>query len=314
MLPSADEIRRAREVLGRYLHPTPLVRAPSLESGNTVHLKLESSQPTGSFKVRGALYALAARTSRESVREVVASSTGNHGAAVAWAAQLFGLPARIFLPAGANRVKRQRIEELNAHVVDAGRDITEAAGRAREYAASSGAYFLDDATDRHVPAGPATIAVEILESLDDVSEIYVPVGDTALIRGVAAAVQWLRPDVRIIGVQAEGAPAYALSWRERRVIATDECATIADGLATRSPEEENVTDLVAVAAEMVLVSDAELLGAVRHLAREENIIAEPAGAAATAAFLRASPPPAGTVVLLVTGSNIAPELREQALA
>lgn len=306
---SAGQIARAREVLARHLAPTRLVRAPSL--GSEVWLKLETEQPTGSFKVRGAICALAARLEREPVREVVASSTGNHGAAVAYAARLFGVPARIFLPSGANPVKRKTIESLGAGVVEEGNDLAAAFERARDYAASTGAYLLNDATDPHLPAGPATIAMEIFDELPDVGGIYVPVGDTALIRGVAAAARLRSPATRIIGVQAEGAPAYTLSWREGRAIATDVCGTIADGLATRTPEEENVRAIAELVSDMLLVSDDELLAAIRHLSVRERVIAEPAGAAATAAFLRYRER-AGTVVLLVTGVNLAPDVRERA--
>ena len=145
---------------------------------------------------------------RENVEEVTACSTGNHGAAVAFAAKTLGVPATIFLPENPNPVKRKKIEDLGARVVMTGStDLAEASRRASEYSARPGVYFLNDATDPVLPAGPGTIGLEIIDQLPDVASIYVPMGDTALIRGVGAAVKQLKPSVRIIGVQAERAPS-----------------------------------------------------------------------------------------------------------
>jgi threonine dehydratase len=135
-----------------------------------VHLKLESEMPTGSFKVRGALYALHAEVTKRRVAEVVASSTGNHGAAVAHAATLLNIPAKIFLPINANPTKQARIRAFGAEIVEHGKDISEAFEGAWEYAKRSGSFLLNDATNRDVLAGTATIAVEIIEQLPDVKE------------------------------------------------------------------------------------------------------------------------------------------------
>ena len=315
MSPSLTAIRDARERLRRHLPVTRLVPAPwlSARTGQDVYLKLESELPTGAFKPRGALYALAVALERREVGEVIASSTGNHGAAVAYAARLLGRPARIFLPEHPNPVKRERIAAFGARIEEHGRDIAGAAEAAAAYARRDGVYYLDDATDPDLPAGPATIACEILEQLADTDTIYVPMGDTALIRGIGAAVKWLAPAVKLVGVQAEGAPAYARSWREGRVVTTEACDTVADGLATRTPDEENVRAIRELVADVRLVSDDQILAAVRHLLLEEHVLAEPAGAAATAALLASGGPPGRRVVLLVTGANIAPSVLRQAV-
>src|SRR5215471_5404427 len=181
--------REAQALLRQYLPVTRLVPAPSLSAkGGVVYLKLESDLPTGSFKPRGAIYALSANLSRGPVREVTASSTGNHGAAVAYAAKLMGIACTIFLPVNPNPVKRERIASLGATIVEEGApDLTAACARATEYSRANHAYFLNDATDPDLPAGPATIALEILEQLPAADTIVVPMGDTALIRGVGAA-------------------------------------------------------------------------------------------------------------------------------
>ena len=316
MIRDLSQVEDALRMLRGHFAPSRLVPARSVGRSlkPKVHLKLESELPTGSFKVRGAVYALLLHTRRGPVAEVVASSTGNHGAAVAYAAGLAGIRARIFLPEKPNSRKRKNIADLGASIDEGGQDITEAFARASAYAARTGAYLLNDATDPDLPAGPATISCEILEQLPETATIVVPVGDSALIRGVAFAAKHLKPTIRVIGVQAEQAPAYYLSWKQGRVIETESCNTTADGLATRSPVEENVTSVRQLVDDMCLVTEQDLLAAVRRLAKDENLIAEPAGAAALAAYVaRGEDRSEGATVLLVTGGNIAPEVLEEAL-
>jgi threonine dehydratase len=308
---------QAREVLARYLPRTRLVRARSLESNSDrkIFLKLENELPTGSFKVRGALYSLSVQMQRTNVREVVASSTGNHGAAVAYAAKLLGVKARIFLPKNCNPMKRANIARLGAEIVEKGSvDLAAAFAAANEYSREHRALFLNDATDADLPAGPGTIACEILERCPDVDTIYVPMGDTALIRGVAEAAKQISSTVRIIGVQSERAPSYFLSCKEGRAIETETCDTIADGLATRTPVAANVEAIRELVDEVVLVSEEEMLGAIGRLLIAEHVVAEPAGAAATAAFLKSNQDNSRNVVLLVTGANIATDVLKLAIA
>ena len=307
----------ARELLARHLPQTRLVSAQSLQKNQEqkVYLKLESELPTSSFKVRGALYALNVNMKRRAVTEVVASSTGNHGAAVAYAAKLLGAKARIFLPENSNPVKKANIQRLGAEIVEKGAiDLAGAFEAAAEYARQSGAFFLNDADDPDLPAGPGTIALEILEQAPSARTIYVPMGDTALIRGVAEAAKQISQDVRIIGVQSERAPSYTLSWKAGRAIGTEACDTIADGLATRTPLEANVEAIRRLVDEIALVSEDEMLEAIRRLALDEHVVAEPAGAAATAAFLKASSSGAESVVLLVTGANVSAEVFRAAIS
>ncbi len=308
-------VHRARTLLRQYLPVTRLVAAPSLSriTGAKLFLKLETDLPTGSFKPRGALYALSLNLSRRNISEVIASSTGNHGAAVAYAAKMLGLPARIFLPKNPNPVKRARIAELGAEIVLKGAlDSAAAFELASAYAKKKDVYFLNDATDPDLPAGPGTIACEIMEQQPDTQVIYIPIGDTALIRGVAAAAKHLSPSIRIIGVQAEQAPSYYLSWKHGHAISTETCETIADGLATRMPDEGNVGDIRELVDDVQLVTEGQMLRAIRHLVLEEHVVAEPAGAAATAALLQ-SAERNKTIVALVTGSNISPEVLQRAV-
>jgi threonine dehydratase len=306
----------AREFLSRHLPRTRLVAAPGLQRtpNQKVYLKLESELPTGSFKVRGALYALQVNLQRREVREVVASSTGNHGAAVAYAAKQLGVKARIFLPEKSNVVKKANIARLGAEIVEQGSlDLAGAFEAAAEHARKSGAFFLNDADDPDLPAGPGTIAWEILESAPEVEVIYVPMGDTALIRGVAEAAKQMSRQIKVVGVQSERAPSYALSWKAGHAVGTETCDTIADGLATRTPLAANVEATCRLVDDVVLVSEAEMLEAIRRLALEEHVIAEPAGAAATAAFLKSSFSTGASAALLVTGANISTEVFRAAI-
>jgi threonine dehydratase len=247
------------------------------------------------------------RLRRSSIREVVASSTGNHGAAVAYAARMLGVRARIFLPEGCNPVKRARIASYGAAITEKGRDISDAYELAMQECASNlDRFFLNDATDPDLPSATGVIGLEILEQHPQVGAIYVPMGDTAMIRGIAAAVKQSSSAVKIVGVQAEQAPSYYLSWKQGRVVATDSCDTLADGLATRTPVQTNVESIRELVDEVVLVSERELLLAIGTLGLEEHVLAEPAGAASTAVLLGAGRllTEADDVVLVVSGANI----------
>ena len=306
-----EEILKASRLLSQYLRPTSLQSAPSVSkaAGVTVTLKMETELPTGSFKIRGALYALAKKFEKGRLSHVVTASTGNHGAAVAYAARLLGARCTVYLPEHANSTKRNRIVEHGATVVECGRDLTEAASLGRGYAKAQSAYFLDDATDPYLPAGPATIALEILEQQADTDVIVVPVGDTALIRGVASAVHYLSPRTHVFGVQSANVPAYHDFWRARGAVPSERSATIADGLASQALIPSNAQQILDLVGDFSLVSDGELLGAMRHLILEERVLSEPAGAAATAALIHRRFRELGaSVCALVTGANICPEV------
>jgi threonine dehydratase len=310
---TSQQVNDARELLRRFLRPTRLIPAERIggDSETQIYLKLESELPTGSFKPRGALYALMKNLEQRSIKGVVAASTGNHGAAVAYAASLAKLPATIFLPQSPNPIKRARIVALGGVVKEV--KYQSLGNAAAAFAQEHDYYFLNDASDEFVPIGTATIAAEILDELPKPDVIVVPMGDTALIRGVSAEAKRRHPAVRIVGVQAAQAPAYARSWQEDRVVSTDTCNTIADGLATCVPLEPNVRAIRELVDEVSLVSEDELIQSIRTLLFEEHLIAEGAGAAAAAAYLQKPAAYAGrSVVLLVTGSNIPHELLSQA--
>jgi len=317
IVPNICTIREAQGFLAKYFAWTRLIPGPFLSQATSknVYLKLETELPTASFKVRGAFWALAQRMNRGPIEEVVACSTGNHGAATALAAKRFGVKARIFLPANCNPVKRGRIASFGAAIVESkDSDPATAFALVVKYAKKPGVFFLNDATDEDLPAGPATIGCEILEQLPETSAIIVPMGDTALIRGIAAAAKQIAPQVKIIGVQAEGAPSYYLSWKEGRVVGTETCDTIADGLATRTPEAANVREVKRLVDDVVLVSEGQMLRAIATLLLEEHALAEPAGAASTAALLKGCSVCGDHVVLIVSGANISRDVLRRAIS
>lgn len=311
----ADHTAAIRLVRTRF-EPTRILRSGALSKqlGTDVYLKLECELPTGSFKIRGAYYALWQQQQRASVAEVVAASTGNHGAAVAWAARELGVAAVIFVPVGANRTKTARIEGLGARLTEVGADIEDARRAAEHHAAEAGAFLLDDATNPDVPIGAGTIGLELIDQLPSCATVLVPVGDSSLIRGVAAAMKSLRRGVRVIGVQAMTAPSYHDSWRSGRVMPTATANTIADGLATTTPTAANVAGVRALVDDMVLVSDRDMLDAMRWLRDNDDVVAEPAGAAAVAALRRTTRSPRGPVVAIISGGNVAPELSPELTA
>jgi threonine dehydratase len=316
--PTLSSIQNARQMLTKHFPTTRLVKAPHLTalSKKAVSLKLETELPTASFKVRGALYTLALKLRQSSIQKVVASSTGNHGAAVAYAAKVLGIRARIFLPERCNPMKRARIASFGAEITEKGRDISDACELAlQECASNPNAFFLNDATDPDLPSATGVIGLEILEQCPQVREIYVPMGDSALIRGVAAAAKQVSDQVKIIGVQAERAPSYYLSWKKGEVVGTESCDTIADGLATRTPVQRNVQSIRELVDNVVLVSERELLLAVDTLLLEEHVLAEPAGAASTAALLKSGNllANADEVVLVVSGANISRAVLRQSI-
>jgi len=310
--PTTEQVNDARELLRQFIRPTRLVQAEKL--GTNVYLKLESDLPTRSFKPRGALYALMKNLEQRPIKGVVAASTGNHGAAVAYAARLAKLPATIFLPQSPNPIKRARIVELGATVREVEWKDESLGNAAAAFAEENDYYFLNDGSDELVPVATATIAAEILDELSTPDVIIVPMGDTALVRGVAAEAKRRHPAVKIVGVQAAQAPSYVRSWREDRVVTTETCNTIADGLATCVPLESNVRAIRELVDDVSLVSEEEMLQAIRTLLFDEHLVAEAAGAAGVAAYLQNPTSYAGrTVVLLITGSNIPNELLARAI-
>jgi threonine dehydratase len=291
--------------------PTPLEPAPvSLAGGHALFLKREDLHELGAFKWRGALPTVE-EFRRRGAAAVVTASTGNHGAATAWACRRLGLHAIVYAPEGASQTKLALIEGVGAEIRLRGRDLDVAKDEAKRFARDSGLPFFEDGVEPTQFEGYGTIAAEILEqSPSPPSAVVVPVGNGALITGIGRTLKDRSPRTQVVGVAAKEAPVMALSFESGRAVDSDRMATFADGLAVRVAIPEAVENVHAVVDRMLLVSERRLAAAVGAFHRA-GIRVEGAAAAGLAAIpdLRVD----GPIVLVVTGRNIDPELHRRAV-
>jgi threonine dehydratase len=285
VVPRVGEIERAARALDPVFAGSPLLQRTALDddSGARVALKVETLNPIRSFKGRGAVTWM--REAGAGAPGVVCASAGNFGQGLAYAARAAALPCHVFVGRTANPGKVDAMRRLGARVEVGGEDYDAAIETARSFAVDAGLRFVQDGRERWIAAGAATMAVELTAAgmLPDVA--LVPVGNSALILGVAVWLRHVRPDVRVVGVCAEAAPAPALSWRRREVVASERVVTVADGIGVRAPFPESVAGMLELVDDMVLVSEASLRAAVRRLADATGLLVEAAGAAGVAALL-----------------------------
>jgi threonine dehydratase len=305
------EIAEAAALLEHVAVRTPLVPVPRLQPG--LLIKPESLQPTGSFKLRGAYAAI--RASGEAARQhgVVAHSSGNHGLAVAYAAALLGVRAVVVVPKTAPKVKTEAIERYGAELVPVEPTMSARTAAAEELAARHGYVMIPPFDDRRVIAGQGTVGLEIIADCPQADLVVVPVSGGGLISGVAAAVRGRRPDAVVVGVEPELAADARDSLRRGERVgwpAADVQRTIADALRVERVGALPFAHMRALVADIVTVTEDEMVTAVRLLAHQARLIAEPSGAAAVAAclFHAAELPAAGTRVAVLSGGNIDPEL------
>lgn len=304
-LRASDVLAAAHRVRG-LVRQTPLVESPALSeiAGQPVYLKLENEQITGSFKVRGAMNALATMPPEVRARGVVASSAGNHGLGVAYAARHFGIPATVFVPSTAPRVKRDGIAALGA-TVDARQPHYDAAmDEAKRYAAAHGATFINPCLGDPLLAGQGTVALEIMESLPAVATLVVCVGGGGLLGGCASLVRRVAPEVRILGAQSVNTAAMARSLEAGRLVEIENVPTLADGLAGQIDEE--ALDIGRHALDGIAALDEDAIAdAIAWLADVHGVRAEGSGAVGVAAVMTgALGPLAGPVAVIVSGGNI----------
>ncbi len=302
----AADILAAGERLRGLVNRTPLVRSDGLSAlaGGDVYLKLENEQITGSFKIRGAMNALGTLPAELRARGVVASSAGNHGLGVAYAAKHLGIAATIFVPSNAPRVKRDGIAALGAKLDTSQPHYDAAMDAAKAYAVERGAVFINPCLGDALLAGQGTVALEILEELPRVRTLVVNVGGGGLLGGCASLVRRVAPDVRIAGSQSDQTAAMARSVAARRVVPIESAPTLADGLAGQIDEEALDIGLHAL-DDIVTVSEEEIGRAIVWLAQQHNIRVEGAGSVGVAALLFAKlaalPAP---IAVIVSGGNI----------
>jgi threonine dehydratase len=305
--PTFADILHARRIVNQYLPRTPLLPSISLSKllGCQFYLKFENHQPIGAFKVRGGLNLVAALESGERRRGVITASTGNHGQSIAYAARTFGVRAVIVMPEESNPDKVEAMTNLGAELVFCGQDFEDARVKAEQLARDHRMHYVHPANEPLLIAGVGTYGLEIVEDLPDVQVIIVPIGAGSGICGTAIVAKAIRPQIRIIGVQAEQAPSVYLSWKQERVVDTVSCLTFAEGLATRTAFELPLHMMRELVDDIVLVSEEELKHAIILLLEKAHTVAEGAGAASTAAAIKLKDSLQGLrVACVLSGGNL----------
>jgi threonine dehydratase len=306
MLPPAGDILAAAHRLRGVIERTPLVHSPALSAraGAEVHLKCEQQQRTESFKIRGAYNVLATLPTEARRRGVAASSAGNHGLGLAWAARQLGIRARIFVPATAPAVKRDGIVALGAEVDASQPDYDAAHHLAEAYAREHGMVFVNPCAGEALLAGQGTVGLEILEELPRVATMVVPVGGGGLVGGIAALVRAVAPMVRLVGAQSVKTNAMAASLAAGHRVDVPVPPTLADGLAGQIDDEGFAIGQVSL-DEIVTVTEQEIAEAIAWLSHEHGMRVEGSGAVGVAALLHGRTGPlASPVAVVLSGGNI----------
>jgi threonine dehydratase len=305
-----DAIRAARALLDGVARLTPVEGSRPLSErvGGPALLKCENLQRTGSFKIRGAYVRISRLSPDERARGVVAASAGNHAQGVALAASLLGASATVFMPAGAPLPKVEATRAYGAEIRFAGVTVDEALAAAAAFEAETGAVLIHPFDHPDIVAGQGTVGLELLEQAPDVRTVVVSVGGGGLVSGVAAAMKSVRPDVRVVGVQAAGAAAYPPSLRAGRPTALESMATIADGIAVGCPGDLTYRMVHDLVDDIVTVSEEALSQALLLCLERAKMVVEPAGAAAVAALMDRPDLFEPPVVAVLSGGNIDPVL------
>lgn len=316
-LPTMDDVDRARKVIASYVRPTPLLSNPALDDlcGFSAFLKCENLQPIGAFKVRGGLFLMSELSPEERAQGVVTASTGNHGQSIAYAAREFGVPVTVWMPEAANPLKVASMRRLGAEVRFAGRDFDECREEAERDAAERGATYVVPANDWRLIAGVATYTVEMLEDAPDLDVLIVPAGGGSGLAGACLAGKSIAPALRVIGVQAAGAPVIYETWRSGELQELPRAETFAEGLATRVAFSLPAQILWRRLDNFRLVTDGEMRRGILTLLERARILAEGAGAAAFAAAYAMREELAGQKVgIVVSGGNLTLDALSEALA
>jgi threonine dehydratase len=304
-MPTLADVLKARLRISSHLRPTPLLGYPTLNEllEADVFIKHENHQPVGAFKVRGGVNLLSQLSAEERERGVIAASTGNHGQSLAYAAQLFAVPATICVPENANPVKVASMRGLGAKLVFRGRDFDEAREHCEQLANEHGYRYVHSGNEPLLIAGVATETLEILQEQPEMEVIVVPVGGGSGAAGACIVAKAVNPAIRVIGVQSEAAPTAYRSWRERRLV-EDRMETFAEGLATRTAFELPQRILWQWLDDFVLVSDDEIRAAQVLMIEATRNLIEAAGAAPLAAALRLREQLAAKrIALIASGGN-----------
>lgn len=300
-----DKVYQASYILKEVIRKTDLIRASHICEESKLYLKTENLQVTGSFKVRGAYFKMSQLSEEEKKRGVIACSAGNHAQGVALAAKKNGIPAIICLPDSAPISKVEATKSYGAEVRLVNGCYDDAYAEAMRLKDEKGYTFIHPFNDENVIAGQGTIGLEILDQLPDVDAVIVPVGGGGLISGIAHTVKTLRPECKVYGVQAAGAPSMANSLREHEILTLPAVSTVADGIAVKTPGDLTYACCEQYVDEILTVSDDEISSAILALIEQQKMITEGAGAVSVAAAMFGKVPIEGKkVVCVLSGGNI----------
>lgn len=310
-IPTLRDVYKARKIISKYLPKTPLVYSKRLSRilNFDVYLKLENTLPTKSFKVRGGIYFTYVKKDEAISRGLITASMGNHAQSIAYAGKIFGTRVVIVMPHGITRTKVDALKDLDAEIVFHGKIFEEAREYAEKLAQEKNMLYVHAINEPLLYAGVATMHLENIEELPDLNVIINPIGGGSGASGAVIVTKAIDTKIKVIGVQAEGAQSFYLSWKTNTLVATGRANTIAEGLATSKAYELPFMILKDKIDNIVLVTDEEIKNAIKLLLEVEGIVAEPAGAAAMAAAYKLKEELKGLkVIVMVTGGNIDPKL------
>lgn len=302
-----ESVKKAQENIKGVARRTPLFYSSTFsnKSGYNIYFKCENKQKTGAFKIRGAYNKIVNLSKEEREKGVIASSAGNHAQGVAYAAAAFGIKSTIVMPTTAPQAKVQATKGYGAEVVQYGEVYDECYAKALEIQKESGATFVHPFNDEDVIAGQGTIALEILEDLPETNAILVPIGGGGLISGIALTAKTLKPDIKIIGVQAEKIASTRASLEKGKLVTLNGIKSLADGISVKTPGDITFEYMKKYVDEVVTVSEDEIAYAVFSLIETSKLMSEGAGAVALAAILSDKINISGSnIVALISGGNI----------
>ena len=302
-----NKIKEAQKRLNGVIHKTPLAHAPILSKklNSNIYLKKENLQLTGSFKIRGAFNKISTLTNEEKQLGVVAASAGNHAQGVAYSAKYYNIKATIIMPEATPLTKVSGVRSYGAEVILHGANYDEAYKYAIDYAKEQKRTFIHPFADDDVIAGQGTIALEILEELDNIDMIIVPIGGGGLVAGISSVIKALKPEIRIIGVVASGANAMKNSYNQKQPIDSLSVKTIADGIAVRDVTPKMLDYTLELVDDIIEVEDKEIASAILFLLERQKIVVEGAGAVGLAAIMHNKIDIKNkNIVLSLSGGNI----------
>ncbi len=311
MLIEHTQIEEARRTVHQWLTPTPLIRSEHLSQklDANVWLKLETLQPTHSFKVRGAFNAIAKlnRTQRE--RGVVTASGGNHGLAVAYAARALGIAATVLLPQTTPDVRIHAIHAQQARLLLHGASWDDANIEAQQIARADGLTYIHPFDNEHVMAGQGTIVPELLQQIPRIDMVIASIGGGGLLSGLISAASALTPDTKFVGVETEGADSMYQSWRAGHIVELPAITSIAETLGARKTEQRQFDIITSHVAALVTVPDSDAIAALVEILSEDKLLTEPATSCSVAALLSGKVPVASgdNVVVVLCGANVSIE-------